>query len=69
MTICSSGIFLINIRVFFKFYREFCEIYQENQQNGYLKNVFYVEVNAFLLLNLMILKADISKTKPDMYMY
>ena len=33
------------------------------------KKTFYVDVNAFLPQNLMILKADISKTSPGRYLF
>ena len=33
------------------------------------KKTFYVDVNAFMPQNLMILKADISKTSPGRYLF
>ena len=47
----------------------FCKLFQLNAQNMCQKKTFYVDVNAFLPQNLMILKADISKTSTGRYLF
>ena len=47
----------------------FCNLFQLNAQNICQKKPFYVDVNAFLPQNLMILKADISKTSTGRYLF
>ena len=61
--------FSITYQFLKKSYRGFFERYQENQQKGGLKIAFYVDVNVFLLSNLTILKADISKTSSERYQF